>query len=136
MDLQGLLKLLGFTGAGAGTVAVVVVVIGYLKCKDHERRLDCHDNGIEELDGRIDNVENKTNSQEVTLAKIEERTDTLVKGQDRIFEILNIVFSVERWTLKSFKRFMSSVKNSELLNPLYDGIFDLHENCKNYMKTM
>ena len=60
----------------------------------------------------------------------------LVGDRKKIFEILNIVFSVERWSLKSFKRFMSSIKNSDLLNPLYDGIFDLHENCKNYMKTM
>jgi hypothetical protein len=60
----------------------------------------------------------------------------LVGDRKKIFEILNVVYSVERWSLKSFKRFMSSIKNSELLSPLYDGIFDLHENCKNYMKTM
>ena len=60
----------------------------------------------------------------------------LVGDRKKIFEILNIVFSIERWTLKSFKRFMICVQDSELLNPLYNGIFDLHENCKNYMKTM
>jgi hypothetical protein len=60
----------------------------------------------------------------------------LVGDRKKIFDILNIVFSVERWTLKSFKRFMICVRDSELLGPLYGGIFDLHENCKNYMKTM
>ena len=56
--------------------------------------------------------------------------------KNKIFEILNTIFSLERWTLSSFKRFMACVKDSELLNPLYDGIFALHENCKNYIKTM
>ena len=60
----------------------------------------------------------------------------LVGDRKKIFDILNVVFSVERWTLKSFKRFMICVRDSELLGPLYGGIFDLHENCKNYMKTM
>ena len=56
--------------------------------------------------------------------------------RDRIFLILNTVFSLERWTLKSFKLFMRGVQESELLQPLTHAIFDLHENCKNYMKTM
>lgn len=60
----------------------------------------------------------------------------LVGDRKKIFDILNVVFSIERWTLKSFKRFMICVRDSELLSPLYNGIFDLHENCKNYMKTM
>jgi hypothetical protein len=56
--------------------------------------------------------------------------------RNRIFQILNTVFSLERWTLKSFKMFMNGVQDSELLRPLSHAIFDLHENCKNYMKSM
>ena len=54
----------------------------------------------------------------------------------KIFDVLNTVFSVERWTLKSFKQFMACVRDSEPLRPFYQAIFALHENCKNYIKSM
>jgi hypothetical protein len=57
-------------------------------------------------------------------------------NSNKIFEILSTVFHLERWTLTNFKRFMACVKDSDLLRPYYDGIFALHENCKNYMKSM
>jgi hypothetical protein len=53
---------------------------------------------------------------------------------DRIFQILNTVFSLEKWKLDNFKRFMGCVKDSEILEPLYKSIFNLYENCKNYIK--
>ncbi len=53
---------------------------------------------------------------------------------DRIFQILNIIFSLEKWKLNNFKRFMACIEESELLGPLYKSIFNLYENCKNYIK--
>jgi hypothetical protein len=76
----------------------------------------------------------KVEKQVVLLALCEELA--MVGDYDRIFLVLNTIFTFERWTLKSFKQFMACVKRSELLYPLYAGIFNLHENCKNYMKTM
>lgn len=63
--------------------------------------------------------------------------DCVMAGDyQRVFLILNIIFSSERWTLGSFKRFLSCVKDSEQLKPFYHSIFNLHENCKNYIKSM
>jgi len=76
----------------------------------------------------------KPEKQVILLALCEELA--MVGDRRKIFDILNVIFSVERWTLKSFKKFMICIRKSELLSPLYNGIFDLHENCKNYMKTM
>ncbi len=53
---------------------------------------------------------------------------------DRIFQILNAVFSLEKWKMDNFKRFMACVEDSEILGPLYKSIFNLYENCKNYIK--
>jgi hypothetical protein len=55
---------------------------------------------------------------------------------DRIYQILHTVFSVERWSLKKYKRFMEYVKVSPLLAPLHESIFMLHENCKNYFRSV
>lgn len=54
---------------------------------------------------------------------------------DKIFQLLQVLFSLERWTIRNFKRFMGAVSESKLLAPLQDSIFHLHENCKNYFKS-
>ena len=62
--------------------------------------------------------------------------DLVMAGEyNRIYEILNTVFSHERWTLNSFKRFMGCIEDSDVLKPYYRSIFSLHENCKNYLKS-
>ena len=53
---------------------------------------------------------------------------------DRIFQILNTVFSLEKWKLDNFKRFMACIRDSDILEPLGKSIFNLYENCKNYIK--
>jgi len=72
--------------------------------------------------------------QVVLLALCEELA--MIGDYERIFLVLNTIFSFERWSLKSFKSFMGCIRNSDLLHPLYKGIFNLHENCKNYIKSM
>ena len=54
---------------------------------------------------------------------------------ERIFQILHTIFTIERWSLKKYKKFMDYVEDSPLLAPLYRSIFMLHENCKNYMRS-
>jgi hypothetical protein len=76
----------------------------------------------------------KPEKQVILLALCEELA--MLGDYERIFLVLNTIFSFERWSLKSFKSFMGCVENSEFLQPLYSGIFNLHENCKNYIKSM
>jgi len=76
----------------------------------------------------------KPEKQVILLALCEELA--MLGDYERIFLVLNTIFSFERWSLKSFKSFMGCVRRSELLHPLYNGIFNLHENCKNYIKSM
>jgi len=76
----------------------------------------------------------KLEKQVILLALCE---DCVMAGDyQRVFNILNVIFSSERWTLNSFKRFLSCVKHSEYLRPFYQSIFNLHENCKNYIKSV
>ena len=60
----------------------------------------------------------------------------IIKDYHRLFLILNTVFSMERWNLRKFKKFMDCIRKSELLSPFYGSIFSLHENCYNYIKSV
>ena len=88
----------------------------------------------EYYNAKNENCEFEPEKQVILLALCEELAIT--GDYHKIFLILNTIFSVERWTLNSFKRFMACVKESMLLQPLYGSIFALHENCKNYMKSI
>jgi hypothetical protein len=70
----------------------------------------------------------------IILALLEEYAS--LSEYDRIYQILQTVFTVERWSLKKYKRFMEYIKVSPLLAPLYESIFMLHENCKNYFRSV
>jgi hypothetical protein len=76
----------------------------------------------------------KPEKQVILLALCEELA--MLGDYERIFLVLNTIFSFERWSLKSFKSFMGCIRKSDLLHPFYNGIFHLHENCKNYIKSM
>lgn len=60
---------------------------------------------------------------------------TLVGKQEKMYYILNTLFSLERWQLSNFKSFMSGIASSDTLSPYQKSIFSLHENCKNYIKS-
>ena len=52
----------------------------------------------------------------------------IVGNYNKIFQILNTIFYMEKWTRHGFKRFMACIADSELLSPLYNGIQALYEN--------
>ena len=60
---------------------------------------------------------------------------TLAGRQEKMYHILNTIFSLERWQLNNFKSFMSGIAESDTLAPYHNSIFSLHENCKNYIKS-
>jgi hypothetical protein len=45
----------------------------------------------------------------------------------KIFQLLNILFHYEKWSLKRYRRFMFCIEKSELLSPLVKGIRQLFE---------
>jgi len=69
----------------------------------------------------------------VILALCEELV--LTRQQDRMYEVLNAIFTIERWKLDDFKQFLKYIEESETLSSYHQSIFALYENCKNYIKS-
>ena len=69
----------------------------------------------------------------VLLALCEEMV--LARKHAHMFDVLNTIFTFERWKLSDFKTFLDHISESEILAPYRQSIFALHENCKNYMKS-
>jgi hypothetical protein len=69
----------------------------------------------------------------VLLALCEEMV--LARKHAHMFDVLNTIFTFERWKLNDFKTFLDHISDSEILAPYRQAIFALHENCKNYFKS-
>ncbi len=59
----------------------------------------------------------------------------LARDYEKMYEVLQAIFSLEIWQLNHFRDFLEHIKESEILSPYYESIFALYENCKNYIKS-
>jgi len=69
----------------------------------------------------------------VILALCEELV--LSRDFEKMYEVLQAIFSLKTWKLEHFRDFLMHIKESEILSPFHKSIFTLYENCKNYMKS-
>ena len=80
--LVNMLKYIGIGSGGAGVLMAVLLTTGFLKVKDHAKR-------VEKLEKRCNGQDETLVKQGNTLTKIETQTVALVEGQKTMFRKLD-----------------------------------------------